>query len=95
MTVNEIKIRKTFKEGNLRAILSVTIDNCFAIHEIKVIDGGDRLFVAMSSRKDECGVFRDIIHPICKESRESFEKTVLNAYENYIRLEEIMSKKGE
>lgn len=53
MTISEIKIRKTFSEGNLKAIVSATLDNCLAIHDIKIVQGSDRLFAAMPSRKDE------------------------------------------
>lgn len=89
MKITEIKIRKTFKDGALKAIVSVTIDDCLAIHEIKVIQGSERLFVAMPSRKDENGVFRDIIHPIYPDARKYLEQTILEAYQNFIVLEDV------
>ena len=59
MLITEIKIRKTFTDGALRGIVSVTIDDCLAIHDIKVVQGSERLFIAMPSRKDENGIYRD------------------------------------
>ena len=86
MNITEIKIRKIFEEGALRAIVSVTIDECLAIHDIKVIRGDSRLFVAMPSRKDENGIYHDIIHPIYPETRKKFENEIITAYENYVAL---------
>lgn len=80
MLITEIKIRKTFSEGKLKAIISVTLNDCIAIHELKIIQGNDRLFVAMPSRMDDNGVYRDIVHPIGSETRQNFEQAVLNAY---------------
>ena len=68
-------------EGRLRAVVSVTVDEMLAIHDVKVVQGDDRLFVAMPSRRDELGIFRDIVHPISTESREYIEKEVIRAYE--------------
>lgn len=62
MEISDIKIRKTMHDGRLRAVVSVTLDNAVAIHDIKVVQGDDRLFVAMPSRREEHGVYRDIIH---------------------------------
>lgn len=91
MTISEIKIRKTFPEGNLKAIVSATLDNCIAIHEIKIIQGSNRLFAAMPSRKDENGIYRDIIHPIDPETRDEVENTIISAYERYVEIEKIMN----
>ena len=63
MNITDIKIRKIIPEGRLRAIISITIDDMLAIHDIKVVQGDERLFVAMPSRRDENGMFRDIVHP--------------------------------
>ncbi len=92
MNISEIKIRKVYSEGALKALMSIVVDECLAVHEIKVIQGSDRLFVAMPSRKDENGIFRDIIHPIDANTREEFERVILNAYENYIKVEEILNR---
>lgn len=92
MNISEIKIRKVYSEGALKALMSIVVDECLAVHEIKVIQGTDRLFVAMPSRKDENGIFRDIVHPIDAKTREEFERVILNAYENYIKVEEILNR---
>ena len=63
MTITDIRIRKTYDDARLKALVSVTIDGDLAVHDIKVIEGPERLFVAMPSRKDENGTFRDIAHP--------------------------------
>lgn len=80
----DVKIRKTFtEEGQLKAIVSVTLDDCIAIHDMKIIELKDEsgLFVAMPSRKDEKGTFRDICHPINEEFRQKITDAVLGAYE--------------
>lgn len=86
MTITETKIRSinTTEGGRLRAVVSITIDDCLAIHDIKVIEGDEKLFVAMPSRKDENGMFRDIVHPIDSETRENLEEVILEAYLRYV-----------
>ncbi|MBQ5317175.1 MAG: septation regulator SpoVG [Oscillospiraceae bacterium] len=84
MTITDIKIRKTITEGRLRAIVSITIDNELAVHDIKVVQGDQRLFVAMPSRKDETGTFRDVVHPISPASRQQIENQILEAYTRHI-----------
>ena len=64
MNITDIRIRKIYEDARLKALVSVTIDGDLAVHDIKVIEGPERLFVAMPSRKDENGTFRDIAHPI-------------------------------
>ena len=81
MDITDVKIRKILSEGRLRAVVSVTVDDMLAVHDIKIVQGDERLFVAMPSRKDENGVFRDIIHPISPSARKLFEETILDAYE--------------
>ncbi len=81
MEITNIRIRKLYDETRLKALVSVTLEQELAIHDIKVIQGPQRLFVAMPSRKDENGMFRDIIHPITKEARDHLEEAVLQAYE--------------
>ena len=90
MIINDVKIRKVFSDGQLKAIVSITIDNCLAVHDIKIIQGTDRIFVAMPSRKDESGNYHDIVHPIDSATRNDFEKIIFAAYENYVALESIM-----
>ena len=85
MEISDIKIRKTMQEGRLRAVVSITIDNAIAIHDIKLVQGDERMFVAMPSRREESGIFRDIIHPISSNVREEIEEKILNDYQNYIQ----------
>lgn len=84
MNITDIKIRKLLSDGRLRAIVSVTIDNTIALHDIKIIEGPTRLFVAMPSRRDDSGIFRDIVHPISVDGRQAIENTILSAYSDYI-----------
>ena len=84
MEITDVKIRKIISDGRLRAVVSVTIDDMFAVHDIKVVQGDERLFVAMPSRKDENGVFRDIVHPISPSARKLFEENILEAYERQL-----------
>lgn len=84
MNISDIKIRKTITEGRLRAIVSITLDDTLAVHDIKVVQGDERLFVAMPSRKDEKGVFRDIVHPISPEARRDVEEQILDAYSRHL-----------
>ena len=84
MEIIDIIIRKTMHDGRLRAVVSVTLDNAVAIHDIKVVQGDDRLFVAMPSRREEHGVYRDIIHPISTNARSALENSIIEAYRQYI-----------
>lgn len=88
MNISDIRIRKLLKDGRLRAVVSVTFDDAIAVHDIKVVQGDERIFIAMPSRKDESGVFRDVVHPISHESRNEIESRILAAYENYLASEE-------
>ena len=89
MKITEIKIRKTFDEDKLKAVLSITLDDFIVVHDIKIIDNGKRLFAAMPSRKDETGIFRDIVHPINSEIRDKIEAEIIDAYERYIIAAEV------
>ena len=80
MTITNIKVRKLLNDGRLKGIISVTFDDAVAVHDIKVVQGDERLFVAMPSRRDDSGTFRDIIHPISSEVREEFEREIISAY---------------
>jgi stage V sporulation protein G len=88
MEITDIKIRRIVTEGRLRAVVSVTIDNMLAVHDIKIVQGDERLFVAMPSRKDENGVFRDIVHPISGASRKMLENEILDAYQRHLAVME-------
>ena len=80
MKITEIKIRRIYQDNRLRALVSVTLDTDFAVHDIKVIEGPERLFVAMPSRREESGVFRDIVHPITPDARRYMEEMILDEY---------------
>ncbi len=88
MEITDIKIRKIITEGRLRAVISITLDDMIAVHDIKIVNGDERLFVAMPSRKDESGIFRDIVHPISPQARETIENEILDAYNKYIAISE-------
>ncbi len=80
MKITDIKIRKTFDEGPLKAVISLTFDAQLAVHDIKVIYANDRYFIVMPSRKNSDGTYRDIAHPINAEFRAELEEAVLAAY---------------
>ncbi|SMC77247.1 SpoVG family protein [Papillibacter cinnamivorans] len=82
MKITEIKIRKTEVSPKLRAVVSVTFDDEFVVHDIKVIDGGDRLFLAMPSRRLPDGTFCDIAHPVSAALRKTLEQRVTEAFLN-------------
>ncbi|MBR5157327.1 MAG: septation regulator SpoVG [Clostridia bacterium] len=81
MEITDIRIRKINLESKMRAVVSVTFDNCLVIHDIKVIEGADKMFVAMPSRKTPEGEFKDIAHPINVEMRDKLEKGILDKYQ--------------
>ena len=80
MQITDIKIRKVFDDGPMKAVVSVTFDNQFAVHDIKVIYANEKFFIVMPSRKNADGTYRDIAHPINAEFRATVEKEVLAAY---------------
>ena len=84
MNITDIRVRRTYQDTRLKALVSVTIDNDLAVHDIKVIEGPERLFVAMPSRKDDNSVFRDICHPITPQARGTLESAILSAYHEYL-----------
>lgn len=82
MKISDVRIRLVEKEGSkLKAIASITIDECFVIHDIKVIEGKEGFFISMPSRKTPDGEYRDIVHPINTETREQIISVILQAYE--------------
>ena len=80
MTITDVRVRKIASEGKMKAIVSVTFDNEFVVHDIKVIEGQNGLFIAMPSRKTPDGEFKDIAHPINQSARENLQSAVLKAY---------------
>ena len=87
MTITDIKIRKFFDEGPMKAVVSVTFDDSLAVHDIKVIYARDRYFVVMPSRKNPDGTYRDIVHPINATFRCELEKAVIDAYNTQLAVE--------
>ena len=81
MNITDVRVRKVAKEGKMKAIVSITLDNEFVIHDIKVIEGEKGLFIAMPSRKATDGEYRDIAHPINSETRDKIQKVILDKYE--------------
>ena len=84
MEITDIKIRKTFEEGPLRAILSVTFDDSLALHDVKIINADSRQFVVMPSRKNADGTYKDFVHPINSEFRKKLEDKLLSAYNTHL-----------
>jgi len=81
MQITDVRLRKVNSENRMKAVASVTFDNEFVVHDIKVIESQDGLFIAMPSRKTPNGEFKDIAHPINPETREKIQKAILEAYE--------------
>ena len=80
MQITDIKIRKFFDEGPMKAVVSVTFDNCLAVHDVKVIYARERFFIVMPSRKNPDGTYRDIVHPITADFRKTLEEKILEKY---------------
>ncbi|MBQ2662825.1 MAG: septation regulator SpoVG [Clostridia bacterium] len=81
MEITDIRIKKVTGESKMKAVASVTFDNAFAVHDVKVIEGPEKLFVAMPSRRTPDGEYRDIAHPINSDMRQALESRVLAAYD--------------
>lgn len=81
MQITDIKVRKLFEEGPMKAIVSVTFDGQLAVHDIKVIHARDKYFIVMPSRKNPDETYRDIVHPINAQFRGMLENSVIEAYE--------------
>ena len=80
MEITDVRIRKTYEDPTLKALVSVTIDGELAVHDIKVIEGNEGFFIAMPSRKTPDGEFKDIVHPLNTETREMIKEVVLKAF---------------
>ncbi len=86
MKISDIRIRIVKKDDNkLKAVASLTIDDCFAVHDIKIIEGNQGLFIAMPSRKTPDGTFKDIVHPLNTETREEIRDLILAEYEKALK----------
>ncbi len=82
MNITDVRVRKITKEGKMKAIVSITIENEFVIHDIKVIEGEKGMFIAMPSKKAADGEYRDIAHPINSGTRERIQRIILERYEH-------------
>ena len=82
MQITDIRIRKINLDSKMKAVVSVTFDNSLVVHDIKVIEGADKLFVAMPSRKTPEGEFKDIAHPINMDMRDKLESSILDKYQS-------------
>ena len=80
MQITDVKVRKLFEEGPMKAVVSVTFDGQLAVHDIKVINARDKYFIVMPSRKNPDDTYRDIVHPINSQFRATLEKAVIDAY---------------
>lgn len=85
MEITDVRVRKVALDGKMRAIVSITLDNEFVVHDIKVIEGEKGVFVAMPSHKSATGEYRDIAHPINSETRDYVQKIILEKYEEALQ----------
>lgn len=90
MQITDVRVRKVAKEGKLKAVVSITLDDEFVVHDIKVIEGEKGLFIAMPSKKAADGEYRDIAHPINSETRERIQTLIIEKYEQV--LEEVQEE---
>jgi stage V sporulation protein G len=81
MQITDVRVRKVAKEGKMKAVVSITLDDEFVVHDIKVIEGEKGLFIAMPSRKSSDGEYRDIAHPINSDTRERIQQLILDKYQ--------------
>ena len=82
MNISEVRVRLVKKdEGKLKAVASITIDNCFVVHDVKILEGNDDFFIAMPSKKTPDGEYKDIVHPLNTETREMLKRVVLEEFE--------------
>ena len=88
MQTTDVRIRKVEKEGKMKAVVSITIDEEFVVHDIKIIEGEKGLFIAMPSRKAADGEYRDIAHPINSNTRDRIQKLILEKYQETMAVEE-------
>lgn len=87
MNITDVRVRKVAKEGKMKAVVSITIDDEFVVHDIKVIEGEKGLFIAMPSRKATDGEYRDIAHPINSVTRDRIQKMILDKYQDVMNEE--------
>lgn len=90
MQITDVRVRKVAKEGKLKAVVSITMDDEFVVHDIKVIEGEKGLFIAMPSKKALDGEYRDIAHPINSDTRERIQRIILQKYEETLLEEPVV-----
>jgi stage V sporulation protein G len=95
MQITDVKVRKLFDEGPMRAIVSVTFDGQLAVHDIKVIHARDKYFIVMPSRKNPDDSYRDIVHPINSQFRVTLEQAVIEAYNEALENQAEIEAEGE
>lgn len=95
MEITDVRVRKVSKEGKMRAIVSITLDEEFVVHDIKVIEGDQGLFIAMPSRQATDGEYRDIAHPITCGMRARIQEVILRVYEETLRDSDIAMQEVE
>ena len=88
MNITDVRIRKVEKEGKMKAVVSITIDNEFAVHDIKIIEGEKGLFIAMPSRRNAEGDYRDVAHPINSDVRQHIQQLIMDKYEEEMAVSE-------
>ena len=88
MQITDVRARKVAKEGKLKAVVSITVDEEFVVHDIKIIEGQNGLFIAMPSRKMSEGDFRDIAHPIISETRNKIKDAIFSEYDKLLKMED-------
>ena len=88
MQITDVRVRKVTKEGKMKAVVSITLDDEFVVHDIKVIEGGKGVFIAMPSRKTTDGEYRDIAHPINSETRDRIQNLILTKYDEVLQQED-------
>lgn len=87
MEITEVRVRKVTEKGDMKAVVSVTIDGVFVVHDIKIINGENGLFIAMPSRKSASGTYRDIAHPINSDTRKMLETVIIKKYQEELEAE--------
>lgn len=95
MEITDIRVRKLNSDGKMKAIVSVTFDDALVIHDIKVIEGSEKLFIAMPSRKTPEGEFKDIAHPINANMRQTLEQAVIDKYQAVLAEDALSVEDGE
>ena len=88
MNITDVRVRKVAKEGKMKAVVSVTIDDEFVVHDIKVIEGEKGLFIAMPSRRNAEGEYRDVAHPINSDVRQHIQQLIMDKYEEEMAVSE-------